>query len=90
MPYEAYRPEFTTVMDGLSAGLLDGQLLDGIVPLVPAWPSGSPPAARAPTSAAAPGTRSPCSPAFPASHVVGYDIAADAIDRARAEAAAWG
>ena len=34
VPYEAFRPEFTTVMDRMSRGLLDGQLLDGIVPQV--------------------------------------------------------
>ena len=34
MPYEAFRPEFTAVMDRLSRGVLDGQLLDGIVPQV--------------------------------------------------------
>ncbi len=34
VPYEAYRPDFTEVMDGMSRGLLDGQLVAGIVPLV--------------------------------------------------------
>jgi hypothetical protein len=34
VPYEQFRPEFTAVMDGMSRGLLDGQLLTGIVPLV--------------------------------------------------------
>ena len=32
VPYEAFRPEFTAVMDRLSRGVLEGQLLDGIVP----------------------------------------------------------
>ena len=33
VPYEAFRPEFTDVMDGANRGLMDDQLLDGILPL---------------------------------------------------------
>src|SRR5687768_7219097 len=33
VPYRAFRPEFAAVMDGMSRGLMDGQLLDGILPL---------------------------------------------------------
>ena len=33
MPYDAFRPEFTRVMDGLSRGLMDEQLIDGILPV---------------------------------------------------------
>ena len=39
VPYEEFRPEFTQVMDGLSRGLMDGQLLDGILPLNPSLPA---------------------------------------------------
>jgi hypothetical protein len=31
--YERFRPEFTELMDGLSRGLFDGQLAEGIIPL---------------------------------------------------------
>src|SRR5688500_4347146 len=33
VPYDQFRPEFTAAMDGTSRGLLDGQLLTGIVPV---------------------------------------------------------
>jgi len=33
VPYDAFRPEFTRVMDGLSRGLMDEQLIDGILPV---------------------------------------------------------
>ncbi len=91
VPYEAYRPEFTTVMDGLSRGLLDGQLLDGIVPLVPGLAERLAAGGRVADIGCGTGHAvTLLARAFPRSTVVGYDIAADAIDRARAEAAAWG
>jgi SAM-dependent methyltransferase len=91
VPYEAYRPEFTAVMDGLSRGLLDGQLVDGIVPLVPGLPERLAAGARVADVGCGTGHAvNLLARAFPRSTVVGYDIAADAIDMARAEAAAWG
>src|SRR5687768_17166529 len=33
VPYSSFRPEFTGVMDQVSRGLFDGQLIDGILPL---------------------------------------------------------
>ncbi|MDQ3591636.1 MAG: transcriptional regulator, partial [Actinomycetota bacterium] len=33
IPYERFRPEFTEVMDGLSRGVFDEQLVDVIVPM---------------------------------------------------------
>ena len=33
VPYEAYRPDFTDVMDGMSRGMFEGVLVHGIVPL---------------------------------------------------------
>jgi len=35
VPYAAYRPEFTDVMDALGRGVFDELLVDGLVPLVP-------------------------------------------------------
>jgi SAM-dependent methyltransferase len=87
VPYAAYRPEFTDVMDALSRGTFDGVLVDGIVPLV----SGLADRLHAGIDVADIGCGTGHSTnllarAFPASRFVGYDLAADAIDRGRAEA----
>ena len=90
VPYEQFRPEFTTVMDGLSRGLLDGQLIHGIVPLVDGLPARLARGARVADIGCGTGHAvNLLARAFPRSSVVGYDIAADAIAAARAEADAW-
>lgn len=91
VPYTAYRPEFTDVMDALSRGSLDGVLIKGIVPLV----AGLADLLDAGTAVADIGCGTGHSTnllarAFPASRFVGYDLAADAIDRGRAEADDYG
>jgi SAM-dependent methyltransferase len=91
VPYAAYRPEFTDVMDALSRGTLDGVLVEGIVPLV----TGLADRLHAGIDVADIGCGTGHSTnllarAFPASTFVGYDLAIDAIDRGRAEAREYG
>ena len=91
VPYEQFRPEFTAVMDGMSRGLLDGQLLTGIVPLVDGLADRLARGARVADVGCGTGHAvNLLARAFPRSTVTGYDIAIDAIDAARVEAAAWG
>lgn len=90
VPYEAFRPEFTEVMDGLSRGLFDGQLIDGLVPLVDGLAERLTAGARVADVGCGTGHAvNLLARAFPRSTVVGYDLAADAVAAARAEAAAW-
>jgi SAM-dependent methyltransferase len=91
VPYSAYRPEFTDVMDALGRGTFDGVLIDGIVPLA----AGLADRLHAGIDVADIGCGTGHSTnllarAFPASRFVGYDLAIDAIERARAEAADYG
>lgn len=91
LPYEAFRPEFTAVMDRVSRGLLDGQLLDGIVPQVDGLAALLAGGVRAADVGCGTGHAvNLLARAFPASHFTGYDIAEDAIDAGRAEAAEGG
>lgn len=87
VPYTAYRPEFTDVMDALSRGTFDGVLIEGVVPLV----AGLADRLHAGIAVADIGCGTGHSTnllarAFPPSRFVGYDLAADAIDRGRTEA----
>ncbi len=91
VPYTAYRPEFTDVMDALNRGTFDGVLVQGVVPLV----AGLADRLRDGVDAADIGCGTGHSTnllarAFPTSRFVGYDLAADAINRARAEANDYG
>ena len=91
VPYDAFRPEFTRVMDGLSRGLMDEQLIDGILPVTGDLPARL--AAGVPAADIGCGTGHAVNllaRAYPRSRFTGYDIAADAITVARAEAADWG
>jgi SAM-dependent methyltransferase len=91
VPYEAYRPGFTEVMDGLSRGLMDGQLLDGVLPLTGELPARLTGGVRAVEIGCGTGhALNLMARAYPRSSFTGYDLAGDAIDRARAEATAWG
>ncbi|MGY1643483.1 class I SAM-dependent methyltransferase [Geodermatophilus sp. SYSU D00703] len=91
VPYEEFRPEFTDVMDGLSRGLLDGQLLEGILPLTGELPDRLRAGARVADVGCGTGHAvNLMARAFPRSSFTGYDLAEDAIARARAEAAAMG
>lgn len=91
VPYAAYRPEFTDVMDALSRGTFDGVLVDGVVPLV----AGLTDRLQAGINVADIGCGTGHSTnllarAFAASSFVGCDLAADAIERGRAEASDYG
>ncbi|MGY1700216.1 methyltransferase domain-containing protein [Geodermatophilus sp. SYSU D00766] len=90
VPYSAFRPELTDVMDEASRGLFDGQLLEGIVPLVDGLPDRLAAGARVADVGCGTGHAvNLLARTLPRSRFTGYDIAADAIERARAEAADW-
>ena len=91
VPYQAYRPGFTEVMDGRSRGLLDGQLLDGILPLTGELPARLTEGVRVAEIGCGTGhALNLMARAYPRSSFTGYDLAEDGIAQARAEAAAWG
>ncbi|MDK1476115.1 class I SAM-dependent methyltransferase [Streptomyces sp. 549] len=90
VPYEAYRPEFTDVMDESSRGDFDGRLLSVVLPLTGDVPDRLAAGARAGDLGCGTGHAvNVLAAAFPASHFTGYDLAADAVERGRAEAAEW-
>ena len=91
VPYSAYRPEFTEVMDGLSRPMFDGILVDGVVPIVAGLAERLAGGGRVADIGCGTGhTTNLLARAFPNSTVVGYDLADDAIARGTAEAAAYG
>jgi SAM-dependent methyltransferase len=91
VPYSAYRPEFTDVMDRLSRPLFDGILVDGILPLAGNLTERLTAGIRVADVGCGTGhTTNLLARGFPNSQVVGYDLAEDAIDRGRAEAAEYG
>jgi SAM-dependent methyltransferase len=91
VPYAEFRPEFTDVMDGLGRGTFDELLLQEYLPLVPGLTGRLAAGARVADVGCGTGHAIVLmAGAFPASSFVGYDLATDAINRARAEAAAAG
>lgn len=91
VPYEAYRPEFTEVMDGLSRGLMDGVLIDAIVPMDPELPGRLTAGVRAADVGCGTGHAvNLLAQAFPASTFTGFDFSEEAIGAARKEAAEMG
>ena len=89
--YEHYRPEFTTTMDEIGRRTYDEVLVDGYLATTPALVE----RLRQGIAVADLGCGSGhvvnlMARAFPASTFVGYDIAEDALDAGRREAAAWG
>jgi SAM-dependent methyltransferase len=91
VPYEAYRPQFTDMMDGVSRGLFDSQLVDGILPLAGDLVDRLTAGMRVADLACGTGHAvTVMARAFPRSTFVGYDLSTDAIDGARAEAAELG
>jgi SAM-dependent methyltransferase len=91
VPYAAFRPEFTDVMDALGRGAFDELLVEALVPLVPGLPGRLAAGARVADVGCGTGHAMVLlAAAYPASTFVGYDLAADAIARARSEAATAG
>lgn len=91
VPYSEFRPEFTDVMDQASRGLFDGQLIEGILPLAGDVPDRLRAGVRVADIGCGTGHAvNLMARAFPRSTFTGYDIAADAIEQARAEAERWG
>jgi SAM-dependent methyltransferase len=88
VPYSAFRPEFTDVMDGLSRPFYDGLLVDAVLPLAPGLTARLTAGARAADVGCGSGhALVVLAEAFPASTFHGYDLDDEAIDRARREAA---
>lgn len=91
VPYEAFRPEFTGVMDELGRGGFDQALLTTWLDLVPGIRERLEKGARVMDVGCGTGHAIVLmAEAFPASSFVGYDLAEDAIARAREEAAGTG
>lgn len=91
VPYDQYRPAFTDVMDGLSRPMMDGILVDKVVPLAGDLRERLTAGARVADIGCGTGhTTNLLAQAFPASTFVGYDLAIDALERATKEAEAWG
>jgi 2-polyprenyl-3-methyl-5-hydroxy-6-metoxy-1,4-benzoquinol methylase len=91
VPYSAFRPEFTDIMDAGSRLGFDGALVDGVLPLAPGLADELRAGARVADIGCGTGhALVVLAKAFPASTFVGYDLAKDAIDKARAEAKAEG
>jgi len=91
VPYSKFRPEFTDVMDTMSRNVFDESLVNGLLPLAPGVTELLTSGARAADVGCGTGHALVLlAKAFPASTFVGYDLAEDAIARARAEAAEAG
>jgi SAM-dependent methyltransferase len=91
VPYSAFRPEFTDVMDAANRTAFDGLLVDAWLPLAPGLTDELRRGIRVADVGCGTGhALVVLGKAFPASSFVGYDLARDAIERARAEAAAEG
>jgi SAM-dependent methyltransferase len=87
VPYSEFRPEFTDIMDGLNRGLFDELLLDGILTAATGLPRRLRDGIRVADLGCGTGHAiNLMARAFPASSFVGYDLAPDAIERARNEA----
>jgi SAM-dependent methyltransferase len=88
VPYEAFRPEFTDVMDTLNRGGFDEQLVSTWLDLVPGLRDRLTAGARVADVGCGTGHAMVLlGQAFPTSTFVGYDIAEDAIAAGRREAA---
>jgi SAM-dependent methyltransferase len=89
VPYGAYRPEFTEVMDDIWRRVYDEQLVGGFLPSVSGLPERLTAGMRVADIGCGTGHAiNLMARAFPTSTFVGYDLAEDAIAQARAEAEA--
>jgi SAM-dependent methyltransferase len=91
VPYEAFRPEFTDAMDAMGRGAFDEELIDAWLPCASGLRETLTRGARVADVACGTGHAVVLlAREFPRSIFTGYDLAEDAIARARAEAAAAG
>jgi SAM-dependent methyltransferase len=87
VPYELFGPRFTEVMDRLGRGTFDDLLVSEIVPIVPGLHDDLARGIRVADVGCGSGHAiNLLAAAYPASRFVGYDLAGDAIERARDEA----
>jgi SAM-dependent methyltransferase len=91
VPYSEFRPDFTEYMDASWRLIYDGLLLKGFLPLVEGLTERLAAGIRVADIGCGTGHAiNLMAKEFPESKFVGYDIAADAIERARAEARTMG
>lgn len=91
VPYSAFRPEFTTLMDQLNRRSLDQLLISAWLPLIPGLTERLTEGARVADVGCGTGhALVVLASAFPNSTFLGYDLAEDALERGRAEAAERG
>ncbi len=91
VPYAAYRPEFTDVMDGISRTFFDMALIDACLPMVPGISEQMDAGAHVADVCCGTGhSLVVLGRRFPKSTFVGYDLDDGAIALARAEAAGAG
>jgi SAM-dependent methyltransferase len=91
VPADAYRPEFTAVMDALGRGIYDELLIDAFLPLTGELPSRLAAGIRVADIGCGTGhCINLMAAAYPASQFVGYDLSAEAVELARSEADAYG
>lgn len=91
VPYAAYRPEFTDLMDAIGRGVYDALLIDAYLPLVPGLAEQLQSGARVADVACGTGhALVVLARRFPSSTFVGYDLDEGAVARARAEAGGAG
>jgi SAM-dependent methyltransferase len=91
VPYAEFRPEFTDVMDALGRGVFDELLLEAYLPLVPGLVERLAAGARVADVGCGTGhALTLMGRAYPGSTFVGFDLAEDAVARARSEAAGLG
>jgi SAM-dependent methyltransferase len=91
VPYAAYRPEFTDIMDAISRTFFDLALVDACLPMVPGLTEQLEAGRTVADVCCGTGhSLVVLGRAFPESTFVGYDLDEGAISRARAEAAGAG
>ncbi|MEX2505229.1 MAG: class I SAM-dependent methyltransferase [Egicoccus sp.] len=87
VPYERFRPAFTEVMDGLSRGVFDTQLVAAMVPKVEGLTERLEEGIRVADIGCGTGHSTVVlAQAFPASTFDGFELADDALERGRTEA----
>ena len=90
VPYEAFKPDFTEAQDASWRRLYDGLLIRGFLPAVPGLPARLAEGIDVADIGCGTGHAvNVMAREYPRSRFVGFDVSAEAIGRARAEARAW-